>query len=80
VRDVVCLKSIMNPSETVTKGIIQSIDPSTQVRGEELGPNWCDVSIQVAVKKDERLIRSYVGTCDKQHTGIFSNFLQLQLE
>ncbi|KAK3006817.1 hypothetical protein RJ639_016651 [Escallonia herrerae] len=59
VRDVVCLKSIMNPSETVAKGIIQSIDPSTEVGGEELGPNWCEVSIQVAVKKDERLIRSY---------------------
>ncbi|KAK2976387.1 hypothetical protein RJ640_008097, partial [Escallonia rubra] len=59
VRDVVCLKSLMNPSETVAKGIIQSIDPSTQVGGEELGPNWCEVSIQVAVKKDERLIRSY---------------------
>ncbi|KAK3033722.1 hypothetical protein RJ639_034497 [Escallonia herrerae] len=59
VRDVVCLKSIMNPSETVAKGIIQSIDPSTEVGGEELGPNWCKVSIQVAVKKDERLIRSY---------------------
>ncbi|KAK2996359.1 hypothetical protein RJ639_026473 [Escallonia herrerae] len=59
VRDVVCLKSIMNPSETVAKGIIQSIDPSTEVGGEELGPNWCEVSIQVAVKKDECLIRSY---------------------
>ncbi|KAK3017168.1 hypothetical protein RJ639_006628 [Escallonia herrerae] len=59
VRDAVCLKSIMNPSETVAKGIIQSIDPSTEVGGEELGPNWCEVSIQVAVKKDERLIRSY---------------------
>ncbi|KAK3010037.1 hypothetical protein RJ639_011000 [Escallonia herrerae] len=53
VRDVVCLKSIMNPSETIAKGIIQSIDPSTQVGGEELGQNWCEVSIQVAVKKDE---------------------------
>ncbi|KAK3013689.1 hypothetical protein RJ639_008675 [Escallonia herrerae] len=59
VQDVVCLKSIMNPSETVAKGIIQSIDPSTQVGGEELGSNLCEVSIQVAVKKDERLIRSY---------------------
>ncbi|KAK3039045.1 hypothetical protein RJ639_027530 [Escallonia herrerae] len=59
VRDVVCLKSIMNPSEIVAKGVIQSIDPSTQVGGEELGPNWCEVSIQFAVKKDERLIRSY---------------------
>ncbi|KAK2997497.1 hypothetical protein RJ639_024962 [Escallonia herrerae] len=59
VRDVVCLKSIMNPLETVAKGIIQSIDPSTEVGGEELGLNWCEVSIQVAVKKDERLIRSY---------------------
>ncbi|KAK3031763.1 hypothetical protein RJ639_036643 [Escallonia herrerae] len=45
--------------ENVAKGIIQSIDPSTEVGGEELGPNWCEVSIQVAVKKDERLIRSY---------------------
>ncbi|KAK3014652.1 hypothetical protein RJ639_008720 [Escallonia herrerae] len=59
VRDV-CLKSIMSPSETVAKGIIQSVDPSTQVGGgEELGPNWCKVSVQVAVKKDERLIRFY---------------------
>ncbi|KAK2996168.1 hypothetical protein RJ639_029522, partial [Escallonia herrerae] len=37
VRDVVCLKSIMNPSETVAKGIIQSIDPSTEVGGKSLG-------------------------------------------
>ncbi|KAK2971662.1 hypothetical protein RJ640_025057 [Escallonia rubra] len=37
VRDVVCLKSIMNPSEIVTNGIIQSIDPSTQVGGKNLG-------------------------------------------
>ncbi|KAK3016392.1 hypothetical protein RJ639_007370 [Escallonia herrerae] len=59
VRDVVCLESIMNPSETIAKGIIQSTDPSIQVGGEELGPNWCEVSIQVAVNKDERLIRSY---------------------
>ncbi|KAK3032604.1 hypothetical protein RJ639_037368 [Escallonia herrerae] len=37
VRDVVCLKGIMNPSETVAKGIIQSTDPSTQVEGKNLG-------------------------------------------
>ncbi|KAK2987690.1 hypothetical protein RJ640_015032 [Escallonia rubra] len=37
VRDVVCLKSIMNPSETVAKGIIQSIDPSKEVGGKSLG-------------------------------------------
>ncbi|KAK3007597.1 hypothetical protein RJ639_014607, partial [Escallonia herrerae] len=37
VRDVVCLKNIMNPSETVAKGIIQSPDPSIQVGGKNLG-------------------------------------------
>ncbi|KAK3007277.1 hypothetical protein RJ639_015825 [Escallonia herrerae] len=47
VRDVVCLKSIINPSKTVAKESIQSIDPSTQVGGEELGPNWCEISIQL---------------------------------
>ncbi|KAK3034929.1 hypothetical protein RJ639_032329 [Escallonia herrerae] len=52
VRDVVCLESIMNPSETIARGIIQSTDPSIQVGGKNLGRI-------VAVKKDERLIRSY---------------------
>ncbi|KAK3007191.1 hypothetical protein RJ639_015487 [Escallonia herrerae] len=64
VRDVLWLKSIMNPSETVAKGIIHSIYPSTQVRGEELWPNWCEVSIEVAVKKDEQeQLGEVVGRC-----------------
>ena len=56
--DVVLL-SITNHSEKVALGKVCSVDPSTEVGDEELGPNWCEVTIQVPIVWEERLIRSY---------------------
>ena len=56
--DVVLL-SITNPSEKVVLGKVCSVDPSTEVGDEELGPNWCEVTINVPIVWEERLIRSY---------------------
>ncbi|GKA15077.1 eukaryotic translation initiation factor 5B [Tanacetum coccineum] len=54
----VYLKSISN-SEIVAKGWIRSLDPDEVVGSEEIGPNWCQVDVQVAIKKDEYLVRKY---------------------
>ncbi|XP_052206799.1 uncharacterized protein LOC127811129 [Diospyros lotus] len=59
VQNRVCLKSINDPTQIVAKGIVRSIDPSTEVGGSRLRPNWCEVHIQVAVEWDEELIRRY---------------------
>ncbi|GJW12623.1 putative reverse transcriptase domain-containing protein [Tanacetum coccineum] len=53
----VYIKSIFNSTKIVAKGRIQSLDPNEIVRGEELGPNWCEVSVQVFIKRDEHLVR-----------------------
>lgn len=37
------------------KGWIKSLDPSAL----EIGPSWCEVNVQVAIKKREHLIRPY---------------------
>ena len=50
--DVVLL-SITNPSEKVALGKVCSLDPSTEVGDEELGPNWCEVTIQVPIVWEE---------------------------
>ncbi|XP_052210244.1 uncharacterized protein LOC127813348 [Diospyros lotus] len=59
VQNRVCLKSINDPTQIVAKEIVRSIDPSTEVGGSRLRPNWCEVHIQVAVEWDEELIRRY---------------------
>ncbi|GJY24579.1 putative reverse transcriptase domain-containing protein [Tanacetum coccineum] len=54
----VYLKSILN-SEIVAKGWLRSLDPDKVVVSEEIGPNWCAVDVQVAIKKHEYLVRKY---------------------
>nr|XP_043623702.1 uncharacterized protein LOC122595414 [Erigeron canadensis] len=55
----VFLKSILNPTETVAKGWVKSLDPNDIVGGIEIGHGWCEVNVQVAIKKDEMLVRPY---------------------
>nr|GEU73384.1 hypothetical protein [Tanacetum cinerariifolium] len=54
----VYLKSISN-SKIVAKGLIRSLDPNEVVGSEEIGPNWCQADVQVAIKKDEYVVRKY---------------------
>ncbi|KAJ9557918.1 hypothetical protein OSB04_012532 [Centaurea solstitialis] len=59
VGDVVHLKSIINSMEIVARGRIRSLDPDELVGGEEIGPNWCEVHVLVAIKRQERLVRPH---------------------
>ncbi|KAJ0652868.1 putative transposase, Tnp1/En/Spm [Helianthus annuus] len=59
VGDKVFLKSILNSTETVARGRVQSLDPNDLVGGTEIGPEWCEVNVQVPIKKDENLVRPY---------------------
>ncbi|CAL5349576.1 unnamed protein product [Camellia sinensis] len=59
VRDIVVLKSIIRPTETVTIGVLENTDPSTEVEGKELGPDYWEVHVQVPVKPNEGLIQTY---------------------
>ncbi|KAI3678092.1 hypothetical protein L6452_37373 [Arctium lappa] len=59
VGDVVHLTSIINSMEIVARGRVRSLDPDELVGGEEIGPNWCQVHVLVAIKKQERLVRPY---------------------
>ncbi|KAH7847069.1 hypothetical protein Vadar_021484 [Vaccinium darrowii] len=61
VGDYAYFKSVANPIEFVGKGRIASMNPSTQVGGEELGANWCEIHVQVPIQWDEHLIRPYGG-------------------
>nr|GEY72161.1 hypothetical protein [Tanacetum cinerariifolium] len=54
----VYLKSISN-SEIVAKGWIKSLDSDEVVGSEEIRQNWCQVDVQVTIKKDEYLVRKY---------------------
>ncbi|KAG8382397.1 hypothetical protein BUALT_Bualt05G0073100 [Buddleja alternifolia] len=54
----VVLMSIIHPSKVVAKGHICSMDPTVVVAGEQLGNKWCSVHINVAIDREERLIRS----------------------
>uniref|UniRef100_A0A251SDH2 Putative transposase, Tnp1/En/Spm-like protein n=1 Tax=Helianthus annuus TaxID=4232 RepID=A0A251SDH2_HELAN len=51
VGDEVFLKSILNSTETVARGRAQSLDPNDLVGGTEIGPKWCEVNVQVPIKK-----------------------------
>ncbi|GJV43953.1 putative transposase, Tnp1/En/Spm-like protein [Tanacetum coccineum] len=55
----VYIKSIFNASEIVAKGRIKSLDPNEIVGGEEIGPNWRVVNVQVPIKRGEHLVRRY---------------------
>ncbi|KAK9061396.1 hypothetical protein SSX86_018577 [Deinandra increscens subsp. villosa] len=68
VGDEVFLKSISN-SETVARGMVNSLDPNQKVGGTEIGRDWCEVNIQVAVKRDENLVRPY-GSLDTIQAAI----------
>ncbi|GMP70517.1 hypothetical protein CsSME_00029332 [Camellia sinensis var. sinensis] len=59
VGDIVVLKSIIRPTETVAIGVLKSTDASKEVEGEELGPDYWEVHVQVPIKPNESLIRSY---------------------
>ncbi|KAG5535715.1 hypothetical protein RHGRI_023467 [Rhododendron griersonianum] len=61
VGDYVNFKSVANPTDVVGKGRIASMDPSTEVGGEELGANWCEIHVQVPILWDEHLMRPYGG-------------------
>ncbi|KAJ0433323.1 putative transposase, Tnp1/En/Spm [Helianthus annuus] len=45
VGDEVFLKSILNSTETVARGRVQSLDPNELVGGTEIGPEWCEVNV-----------------------------------
>ncbi|KAJ0605481.1 putative transposase, Tnp1/En/Spm [Helianthus annuus] len=51
VGDEVFLKSIINSTETVTRGRVQSLDPNDLVGCTEIGPEWCEINVQVQIKK-----------------------------
>ena len=57
--DIVALKSIIRPTETIAIGVLKSIDASKEVEGEEVGPEYWEVHVQVPIKPNESLIRSY---------------------
>ncbi|XP_028074565.1 uncharacterized protein LOC114276929 [Camellia sinensis] len=59
VGDIVVLKSIIRPTETVAIGVLKSTDASKEVEGEELGLDYWEVHVQVPIKPNESLIRSY---------------------
>lgn len=61
VGDYAYFKSVANPIEFVGKGRIASMNPSTQVGGEELGANWCEIHVLLPIQWDEHLIRPYGG-------------------
>ncbi|THG10216.1 hypothetical protein TEA_003618 [Camellia sinensis var. sinensis] len=59
VGDVVVLKSIIRPTKTVAIRVLKSTDASKEVEGEKLGPDYWKVHVQVPIKPNESLIRSY---------------------
>ncbi|XP_071709421.1 uncharacterized protein [Rutidosis leptorrhynchoides] len=54
----VYVKNLTN-FENVAIGRLRSIDLNTVLNGTELGHGWCEVHVQVAIKKDEALFRPY---------------------
>ncbi|XP_028110842.1 uncharacterized protein LOC114309326 [Camellia sinensis] len=56
VGDIVVLKSIIRPTETVAIGVFKSTDTSKEVEGEELGPDYWEVHVQLPIKPNESLI------------------------
>ena len=56
---MVSLKSLFDPTKIVAKGYLRSLNPLDEVGGQALGPNWCEIQIQVAMSPREQLIRPY---------------------
>nr|XP_027062793.1 uncharacterized protein LOC113689170 [Coffea arabica] len=59
VGNMVSLKSLFDPTKIVTKGYLRSLNPLDEVGGQALGPNWCEIQIQVAMSPRQQLIRPY---------------------
>ncbi|XP_027158101.1 uncharacterized protein LOC113768932 [Coffea eugenioides] len=59
VGNMVSLKSLFDPTKIVAKGYLRSLNPLDEVGGQALGPNWCEIQIQVAMSPHEQLIRPY---------------------
>ncbi|KAG8374944.1 hypothetical protein BUALT_Bualt10G0048200 [Buddleja alternifolia] len=57
-RSYVVLKSMGNINEIGASGYVNEMN-SVRVKGEELGPGWCEIIIQVPIKKDECLFKPY---------------------
>uniref|UniRef100_A0A6V7QU63 Transposase Tnp1/En/Spm-like domain-containing protein n=1 Tax=Ananas comosus var. bracteatus TaxID=296719 RepID=A0A6V7QU63_ANACO len=55
----VYLKSLKKPHGNVARGYILSEDPMTKVGGVELGPQYWEVQIDVAIFRNEPLLRPY---------------------
>ncbi|GMQ09043.1 hypothetical protein CsSME_00052535 [Camellia sinensis var. sinensis] len=80
VGDIVVLKSIIRLIETVAIGVLKSTDAYEEVEGEELGLDYWEVHVQVPVKPNESLIRSYglvktVGQAIRVHVAWFAPFV-----
>ncbi|KAL8512964.1 hypothetical protein ACS0TY_019214 [Phlomoides rotata] len=55
----VSLKSLFDQKKFVAKGRINSLNPCTEVGGQILGSNWCEVNVKVILEPEEELIRPY---------------------
>ncbi|KAL3834041.1 hypothetical protein ACJIZ3_023667 [Penstemon smallii] len=58
VGDDVLIKS-ENASKIVATGYVYGIDPSLEIGKQCLGPNWCEVNIQVVIESGEKLLRPH---------------------
>ena len=52
------MKGIFDPDETITTGKVYSKDPFKEVGSQGLGSDYWEVYVEVAVKSQERLVRS----------------------
>ncbi|KAL3849583.1 hypothetical protein ACJIZ3_011465 [Penstemon smallii] len=55
----VSIRSLFDSSRIVATGRVYGLDPSLKVGSQLLGPNWCEVHIQVAIECGEKLPRPY---------------------
>ncbi|XP_028056512.1 uncharacterized protein LOC114260564 [Camellia sinensis] len=85
VGDVVVLKSIIRPTKTVAIGVLKSTNASKEIEGEEMGPGYLEIHVQVPVKPNESLIRSYglvkiVGQAIGAHVAWPASFMMQILQ
>ncbi|CAL5349040.1 unnamed protein product [Camellia sinensis] len=59
VGDIVVQKSVIRPTEIVAIRVLKSTDASKEVEGEKLGLDYWEVHVQVPIKPNKSLIRSY---------------------
>ena len=53
------LYAILRSDQAVAKGIIISTDPSSEVVGQPLGRQYCEVIVNIVLKRDAILPRPY---------------------